>query len=136
MLARGKLYHIFYKTQVKIIKGGLNVAKDDVLPDLWQGKLTHMSEKWLQILVKKFLIPFTKDTSLKPCDNYLYIKQHIISFISFSKREKTVLELVYYDLCSPNYMELSSSSRYFIIFINDTSRKVSMFILKIKDHVL
>ena len=35
-----------------------------------------MSEKELQILEKKSLIPFAKGTSLDPCDFCLFGKQH------------------------------------------------------------
>uniref|UniRef100_A0A2N9J1S8 Integrase catalytic domain-containing protein n=1 Tax=Fagus sylvatica TaxID=28930 RepID=A0A2N9J1S8_FAGSY len=36
-------------------------AQDDSMPDLWHRRLAHMSEKGLQILAKKSLIPFAKD---------------------------------------------------------------------------
>uniref|UniRef100_A0A2N9H483 Integrase catalytic domain-containing protein n=1 Tax=Fagus sylvatica TaxID=28930 RepID=A0A2N9H483_FAGSY len=39
----------------------LGNAQDDSTPDLWHRRLAHMSEKGLQILEKKSLIPFSKD---------------------------------------------------------------------------
>uniref|UniRef100_A0A2N9HLM6 Integrase catalytic domain-containing protein n=1 Tax=Fagus sylvatica TaxID=28930 RepID=A0A2N9HLM6_FAGSY len=49
------------KTQVKLCRDVVNAAQDDSTPDLWHRRLAHMSEKGLQILAKKSLIPFTKD---------------------------------------------------------------------------
>ena len=49
-----------------------------------------MSEKGLQILAKKSLIPFAKGMSLNPCDFCFFGKQHRVSFniLSTSLRGK------------------------------------------------
>ena len=60
-----------------------------------------MSEKGLQILAKKSLIPFAKGTSLNPCDFCLFGKQHRVSFNIPSTRKLNVLDLVYSDVCGP-----------------------------------
>jgi transposase InsO family protein len=61
VLARGKICCTLYKTQVKLCRDVVNVAQDDSTPNLWHRRLAHMSEKGLQILTKKSLIPFAKD---------------------------------------------------------------------------
>ena len=48
-------------------KNGLNVAIDSS-PSLWHMRFVHISEKGLQILVKKKCIPFSKGSLLNPCD--------------------------------------------------------------------
>uniref|UniRef100_A0A2N9HS63 Reverse transcriptase Ty1/copia-type domain-containing protein n=1 Tax=Fagus sylvatica TaxID=28930 RepID=A0A2N9HS63_FAGSY len=58
---RGKICYTLYKTQVKLCRDMVNATQDDSMPDLWHRRLAHMSEKVLQILVKKSLIPFAKD---------------------------------------------------------------------------
>uniref|UniRef100_A0A2N9I3V5 CCHC-type domain-containing protein n=1 Tax=Fagus sylvatica TaxID=28930 RepID=A0A2N9I3V5_FAGSY len=60
-LPRGKICCTLYKTQVKLCRDVVNAAQDDSTPDLWHRRLAHMSEKGLQILAKKSLIPFAKD---------------------------------------------------------------------------
>ena len=47
----------------KVMQGSdvVNAAQDDFTPDLWHWWLAYMSEKGLQILAKKSLIPFAKD---------------------------------------------------------------------------
>uniref|UniRef100_A0A2N9GFS8 Integrase catalytic domain-containing protein n=1 Tax=Fagus sylvatica TaxID=28930 RepID=A0A2N9GFS8_FAGSY len=61
VFARGKICCTLYKTQVKLCRDMVNAAQDDSMPDLWHRRLAHMSEKGLQILAKKSLIPFAKD---------------------------------------------------------------------------
>uniref|UniRef100_A0A2N9HLW0 Integrase catalytic domain-containing protein n=1 Tax=Fagus sylvatica TaxID=28930 RepID=A0A2N9HLW0_FAGSY len=61
VFARGKICCTLYKTQVKLCRDVVNAAQDDSTPDLWHRRLAHMSEKGLQILAKKSLIPFAKD---------------------------------------------------------------------------
>uniref|UniRef100_A0A2N9GSR4 Integrase catalytic domain-containing protein n=1 Tax=Fagus sylvatica TaxID=28930 RepID=A0A2N9GSR4_FAGSY len=60
VFARGKICCTLYKTQVKLCRDVVNAAQDDSTPDLWHRRLAHMSEKGLQILAKKSLIPFAK----------------------------------------------------------------------------
>jgi len=45
MVARGAVYSTLYKTQVKLINGGLNAVENVALPDLWHKRLAHLSEK-------------------------------------------------------------------------------------------
>ena len=80
MFARGKICCTLYNTQVKLCKDVVSAAQDDSSPNLWHRWLAHISEKWLQILAKKSLIPFAKGTSLNSCDFCLFGKQHRASF--------------------------------------------------------
>ena len=47
MVSRGAGYSKLYKTQVKLIKDGLNAVENVALPDLWHKRLAHLSEKGL-----------------------------------------------------------------------------------------
>ena len=76
-----------------------------------------MSEKELQILAKKALIPFSKGTSLDPCDYCLFGKHHRVSFAKSSKRKSNILDLVYSDVCGPFEVESLGGNRYFVIVI-------------------
>ena len=94
-----------------------------------------MSEKGLQILGKKSLIPFAKGTSLNPCDFCLFGKQHRVSFNIPSARKPNVLYLVYSDVCGPIDVETLGGNKYFFTFIDDASRKMWVYVLKTKDQV-
>ncbi|KAF8387595.1 hypothetical protein HHK36_026248 [Tetracentron sinense] len=60
VVAKGKACCTLYKTQAKVCKNELNAAEDSSSPNLWHKRLGHMSEKGLQIMAKKALIPFAK----------------------------------------------------------------------------
>jgi hypothetical protein len=87
VFARGKICCTLYKTQVKLCRDVVNAAQDDFTPDLWHRRLAHMSEKGLQILAKKSLIPFAKGMPLNSCDYCLFGKQHRVSFHKSSTRK-------------------------------------------------
>ena len=94
-----------------------------------------MSEKRLQILAKKSLIPFAKGTSLNPYGFCLFGKQHRVSFNIPSTRKPNVLDLVYSDVCGPIDVETLGGNKYIVTFIDDASRKVWVYVLKTKDQV-
>ena len=134
-MARGTLYSPLYKTQVKVCKGQLNLVDDDTSPDLWHKRLTHMSEKGLQLLAKQSLIPMVKDKSSNCCDYCLFGKQHRVSFQKNFTRKLEKLELVYFDVCRPMEIDLLDGNKYFVTFIDDASRKTWVYLLHTKSQV-
>ena len=60
-VARGTLY----RTNAEICQGELNAAHEENSADLWHKRMSHMSEKGLQILSKNSLISFAKGTTIK-----------------------------------------------------------------------
>ena len=94
-----------------------------------------MSEKGLQVLARKFLIPLAKNESLSSCDYCLIGKQHRISFSSKSKNKLEKLELVCSNVCGSMDLETFGGNRYFITFIDDATRKLWICLLKSNDQV-
>ena len=135
VVAKGSTCGSLYKTQVTMCSNGLNTVEDEALASLWHMRLGHMSEKGLQILAKKSLIPFAKDTALQPCEYCLFGKQHRVSFSSPLKKKSVVLERIYSDVCGPFEVESLGGNRYFATFIDEASRKVWVELLKSKDQV-
>ena len=56
-----------------------------------------------------------------------------MSFSKLLKLKENILDMVYFDVCSPMEGETLGGSRYFVTFIDDTSRKVWVCFLKRKD---
>ena len=133
VLAKGKIFCTLYKTQVKVCKDVVIATQEDSTPNLWHRRLAHMSEKELQILAKKSLIPFAKGILLKSCDYCLFGKQHRVSFCIPSTRKLNVLNLVYSDVCGLIDVESLGGNKYFVTFIDDVSPKVWVYFLKTKD---
>ncbi|CAL5417495.1 unnamed protein product [Camellia sinensis] len=135
VVAKGQAIGTLYKTHVEVNSNSFNAAEDETSPNLWHKRLGHMSEKGLQILAKKSLIPFAKDAKLNPCDNCLFGKHHRVAFHSSSRRQSELLSRVYSDVCGPIEVESLGGRKYFLTFIDDASRKVWVYVLKTKAEV-
>jgi hypothetical protein len=136
ILARGKKINTLYKTETRLVKGDVNVVENETSTELWHKRFGHMSEKGLQVLAKKQLLPNIKGTSLMPCTHCLVGKQRRVSFHKSPQSRKTnILDLVHTDVCTMNTKTLGGAL-YYVTFIDDHSRKVWVFSLKTKDQVL
>ena len=78
----------------------------------------------------------TKDIVLNPLEFFLLGKHHIVSFPSFARRISELLSLVHSNVCGPIEVKSLDGNRYFVTFIDDTSRKMWVYFLISKDHVL
>ncbi|KAL7171266.1 hypothetical protein ACSBR2_036000 [Camellia fascicularis] len=67
VVVKCKKTHTLYLMQGKICKGIVNALKDDISTKLWHKQLGHMSEKELQVLFKKELLPDLKGTGVVDC---------------------------------------------------------------------
>ncbi|CAJ2658330.1 unnamed protein product [Trifolium pratense] len=123
-----------YRMPVKLCKEEVN-AVEDVSTDLWHTRLGHLSQKGLNILLKKNFLP-VKGTPLKTCTHCFSGKQHRVSFRSSGPhRRQNILDLIHTDVCMMDSKSLGGAL-YFVTFIDDHSRKVWAFVLKSKDQVL
>ena len=95
-----------------------------------------MSEKGLEFLAKDHF-PNIKCQPLESCEDCLAGKQCRVSFqrSDEARRRKQILDLVHSDVCSTSEKSLGGA-QYFVTFIDDHSRKVWVYPLKMKDQVL
>jgi len=113
ILASGKKINTLYKTEARLVKGGVSVVENETSTELWHKRLGHMSEKGLQVLAKKQLLPNIKGTSLMPCTHCLVGKQRRVSFHKFPQSRKTnILDLVHTDVCTMNTKTLGGALYY------------------------
>ena len=101
---------------------------------IWHRRLGHISERGLQILSKRGLLPGIKFTSFEFCEDCLYGKQHRLPFSSSTSRSNNCLDLIHADTCEAPCESLGGCS-YFVTFIDDFSRKVWVSMLKRKSDV-
>src|SRR4051812_5664792 len=100
VVAKGIKSTTLYTTDVKMSTGNINIFDNEAQTELWHKRLGHMSEKGMQILARKKLLPEVKGTVLKPCEHCLAGKQHRVSFKGSSHRTNNVLDLVHSDVCA------------------------------------
>ena len=79
----GTLYLCPHKSDYSIF-----VASTEKRATLWHHMLGHMSEKGMQILHSRKLLPDLKQLSLEFCENYVYGKQKRVIFLRVWKQRK------------------------------------------------
>ncbi|GJT67256.1 retrovirus-related pol polyprotein from transposon TNT 1-94 [Tanacetum coccineum] len=128
---RGSLY------LVEVPSNGINAAIDGRgNATLWHQRLGHMSEKGMNILASKGRIPDLQKAVVGFCEPCVLGKQKKVSFVkSGNTRKLQRLELVHTNVYDPTSVASIGGSRYYVTFINDSSRKVWVYFLKNKSEV-
>ena len=104
---------------------------------LWNLRLSHISEKGLNVLAKKDVLLGLKNAYLEKCSHCMAGKQTRVSFKRHPPSRKSKLfQLIHYDVCGPLKVKYFSAALYFVTFIDDCSRKLWVYTLKTNDQVL
>lgn len=118
------------------VKGEVNAA-EEVLDktSLWHSRLGHMSVKGLRCLVKAGFLKDLEVTYKQECEHCVLGKFHKISFKKGKHNSEEPLAYVHSDLWgSPKVTPSLSKCRYYILFVDDFSRKVWIYFLRTKDE--
>jgi len=132
IVAKGERNSKLYWTKALVSKDSGNAMDMDA--SLWHRRLSHISEKGMNCLAKKDVLPGLKSAELEKCSHCMVGKQIRVSFKNSKKSE--LLELVHYDVCGPLKVKSFTGALYFVTFIDDCSRKLWVYALKTKDQVL
>ncbi|KAG8365142.1 hypothetical protein BUALT_Bualt18G0073600 [Buddleja alternifolia] len=81
--AKGKKKNSLYLMQAKLSNGEVNAAVNNSSIELWHKRLGHLSQKGMQLLAKKKLLPDVSGIELQTCVDCLAGKQHRVAFKSF-----------------------------------------------------
>ena len=88
------------------------------------------------MLLSKGKLPELKSIDFDMCESCILGKQKKVSFLKIGRTSKAEkLELVHIDLWGPSPVASLGGSRYYITFIDDSSRKVWVYFLKNKSDV-
>ena len=123
VMACGKKTGILYMTSSP--RDTIAVANVSTDTSLWHRKLGHMSEKGMKMLLSKGKLPELKSIDFDMCESYILGKQKNVNFLKPGRTPKAEkLELVHTDLWGPSPVASLEGSRYYITFIDDSSKKV------------
>lgn len=87
-------------------------------------------------LLSRGKLPELKSVDLSMCDSCIMGKQKKVSFLKSGRTLKTgKLDLVHTDVWGPSPVASLGGSRYYVMFIDDHSRKVWVYFLKHKSNV-
>ncbi|RDX79227.1 hypothetical protein CR513_40377, partial [Mucuna pruriens] len=83
------------------------------------------------------MLPRLKNVELEKCSHCMASKKTKVSFKKHPpSRKSELLKLVHSDVCDPLKVKSFSGALYFVIFIDDFSRKLWVYTLKLKDQAL
>lgn len=105
--------------------------------NLWHRRLGHLNFRSMLLLKNKMStgITFKNEAMDKPCEACVMGKHSRHSFqTNGGKRSKYKLGLVHSDICGPMPVDSYSGYRYFILFIDDYTRKTFVYFLKKKSE--
>ncbi|CAJ2640870.1 unnamed protein product [Trifolium pratense] len=105
---------------------------------LWHLRFGHLNFGGLELLSKKEMVrglPYINHPN-QVCEGCLLGKQFKMSFPKeSSSRAQKPLELIHTDVCGPIKPRSLDKSNYFLLFIDDFSRKTWVYFLKEKSEV-
>lgn len=107
-----------------------------VKQDLWHRRLGHIGHENFKKMCNGIVDGVDCAVqNYEPCAICLKGRQSRFPFSSNGTRAQEMLELVHSDVCGPMKHTSNGGARYFLIFIDDFSRKVFVFFLKAKSDV-
>ena len=122
-MARGKKIGTLYMTSSPRDTIAVADASTDI--SLWHRRFVHRSGKGMKMLLSKGKLPELKSIDFDMRESCIFGKQKKVSFLKTGKTLKAEkLELVHTDLWGPSPVASLGGSRYYITFIDDSSRKV------------
>ena len=134
VLACGKKTDTLYMTSSP--RDTILVAETSTDTSLWHRNLVHMSEKMMKMLLSKGKLPKLRSIDFDMSESCFLGKHKNVSFLKTGRTLKAEkLEFVYTDLWGPTLVASLGGLRYYIAFIDDSSRKVHIYFLKNKFDV-
>ncbi|KAJ0492733.1 putative RNA-directed DNA polymerase [Helianthus annuus] len=103
--------------------------------NLWHGRLGHVNYNSIRRLIKLDCIPTFDIDSTNKCETCVEAKQ---TKSSFKKVERITepLEMIHTDVCDLKAIPTRGGNRYFITFIDDSTRYCYVYLLKSKDEAI
>lgn len=138
ILHSGVINNGVYKLKLSLQHAALvtSTVNDDM--ELWHRRMGHLGVRNLKILRDKMAtgVSFPSTSCSLECVACLKGKQTKQPFKKTeAKRASDILGLVHTDVCGPMSVESLSGKRYFLIFIDDCTRKTFVYFLKSKNEV-
>jgi hypothetical protein len=126
----GNLYRLLEQNEEALVH-------DEVNPnELWHRRYTHINYQALPFLRKMVEgIPELKSTHEGICKGCALGKNIKKPFPSNNNRSKKILDLIHSYVFGPMPVRSLGGSLYYVIFIDDYSKKMWLYLLKSKDEV-
>ncbi|CAH9125759.1 unnamed protein product [Cuscuta epithymum] len=135
IIARGQKHGTLYMVEVSTDEANAAV-EDTLVSTLWHQRIGHISENGMKMLSSKGKIPDLKNSKLNFCEPCVLGKQKRVTFVKTGQSPNTErLELIHSHVYGPTKVSSIGGSRYYVTFIDDSTRKVWVYFLKNKSDV-
>jgi hypothetical protein len=126
----GNLYRLLEQNEEALVHNEVNPN------ELWHRRYAHINYQALPFL-KRLVegIPELQSTHEGICKGCALGKNIKKPFPSSNNRSKEILDLIHSDVCGLMPVKYLGGSSYYVIFIDDYSRKTWLYLLKTKDEV-
>ncbi|WCJ29313.1 Retrovirus-related Pol polyprotein from transposon TNT 1-94 [Euphorbia peplus] len=101
--------------------------------NLWHGRLGHVNYDALRKLIKLEHIPSFQIDNKHKCETCVETKTTRTSFHSV-ERDNEPLDLIHSDICDLKFVQTRGGNKYFVTFIDDSSKYCYVYLLKSKDE--
>lgn len=118
-------------------QNSLAAVQDNESIKLWHKRLGHLNENGMRQLRNGMAdgINFN-DENIEPCIPCIQGKQHRLPFNKTGGTRATQkLGLVHSDLCGPMSVDSAGGGKYILLFIDDFTRKIFIYVIKSKTQV-
>ncbi|XP_038882252.1 uncharacterized mitochondrial protein AtMg00300-like [Benincasa hispida] len=105
----GTLYFLLGSTIIGYVAVKSFILHKDDMTKLWHMRLGHMSEKWMQILLKRDLLCGHKVQDVEFCEHYVFGKLHRNKFPRGVHRTKGTLDYIHSNCWGPSRIESIST---------------------------
>jgi transposase InsO family protein len=126
----GNLYRLLEQNEEALVHDKVNPN------ELWHRRYAHINYQALPFLRRMVEgIPKLKSTHEGICKGCALGKNIKKPFPISNNRSKEILDIIHSDVCGPMPVGSLGGSLYYVIFIDDYSRKTWLYLLKTKDEV-
>jgi hypothetical protein len=126
----GNLYRLLEQNEEALVHNEVNPN------ELWHRRYAHINYQALPFLKRMVEgIPELQSTHEGICKGCALGKNIKKPFPSNNNRSKEILDLIHSNVCGLMLVKSVGGSSYYVIFIDDYSRKTWLYLLKTKDEV-
>ena len=134
VIMKGLKCGTLYKTTLSKDCIALVGSENDTMT--WHRRLGHMSEKGMKMMLERGMLHGLTSLEMGQCEDCILGKQTRVSFSKTARTpKKEKLELVHSDVWGPAPVPSLGGSRYYVTFIDDSTRKVWVYFMKNKSDV-
>ena len=103
--------------------------------NLWHGRLGHVNYDTLRRLIYLNHMPTFQIDAKDKCKICVEAKLTRSSFQNVERHTRP-LDLIHNDICDLKFIQIRGGNKYFIIFVDDSTKYCYVYLLKSKDNVI